>query len=167
MTFAWRAIVGVFFGGLFASFFFLAPAPVSAQVTYDDIQDQGIIFAGICESKTTPCDCRDSGKCELSDILQVFVNISAFILGISGSVVLLMFVYGGVVWLTYGGNEGRVQKGKDILVGTVIGLAIIFGAYAAITVIVSALKTGALPEQGQNLEDVIGDAADGVIETAP
>lgn len=147
MTFVRRTIFAVVLGGLVSAGLFVGAPKVHAQDSaYQDIQRQGLIFAGICESRTSPCACRDSGNCTLDDVLQVFVNISTFILGISGSLVLLMFIYGGFIWITAGGNENRIKQGKDILVGTVIGLVIIFGSYAAITILLTVLKTGELPQ---------------------
>jgi len=150
-------------GGLLAAGMFFAPS-VQAQggeiPSIDEIEKRGIIFTSVSN------DCRDNGNCELDDVLQVFVNISSFILGISGSVVLLMFVYGGFMWITAGGNEARIKKGKDVLVGTVIGLLIIFGAYTAINVVISTLKTGELPVANQGIDDTIGDTSKGII-TSP
>lgn len=145
-------------GGLFAFSFIAIPThEANAQVSYETIQDQGIIFAGICPAGSNPgdgdpCECRAYGNCDLDDVLQVFVNIASFILGISGSLTLLMFVFGGMVWLTSAGNENQIAKGKSILSGSVIGLLIIFGAYTAITLVVSVLRTGELTEE-QTLEE--------------
>lgn len=131
---------------------------VQAQ-SFDDIMKQGIIFAGICtEARVTgandPCDCRGRGDCSLDDMMQVVVNISVFILGISGSVALLVFVYGGFMWLTAAGSADRVEKGKQAFIAGVVGLVIIFGAYAAITAFISVLKTGEIPGEGDTLESV-------------
>lgn len=146
---------------------FLVPVfPAKAQTVseqYQDIQDQGIIFAGICDSSTAVCDCRDSGKCTLDDILQFVVNIGIFVLGISGSVILLIFFYGGILWITARGKSEVVQSGKDAMVGAVIGLIIILGAYAGVTLMVSILKTGTVATG--DLEDVVGNGADSVIDT--
>ncbi len=131
---------------------------------YQDILDQGIIFAGICESGKmnekgeyikSPCACRDNGDCTLEHMLQVFVNISVFILAISGSIVLLVLVYGGFMWITAHGNSQMVDTGKKTITGAVIGLIIIFGAYALVTLLVSVLTTGEIPESGQTLEDIL------------
>lgn len=54
------------------------------------------------------------------------------VLGITGSLALAMFIYGGFMWMVAAGNQQRVQKGKDILVWAVIGLVIIFSAYAMV-----------------------------------
>lgn len=154
-------------GGVIAlSFFFVMPKVTFAQTSvdtgYTDIMRQGIIFAGICtydpngvnEEPNYPCPCRDSGDCELSDMLQIFVNISIFILGISGSIVLLVFVYGGFLWITAAGNEKKIDQGKDAMTKAVIGLAIIFGAYAIINFLVASLA-GVKP--GDTLEGTIED----------
>ena len=161
-------ITSTVLASLALSFAFVPQATYAQTVgeQYDDIGRQGLIFAGICTSPSTPCECRDQGRCELEDILQVIVNLSVFILGITGSLVLIMFIYGGFMWLTAAGAQERVRKGRDILLGAVVGLVIIFGSYAAITLLVSVLKTGNVPESGENLEDVIGGNADTVIDTS-
>lgn len=124
--------------------------------TYDQVMSQGIIFANICDSRTAICECRDNGDCEISDILQVAVNVVNFIIAISGSLVLAMFIYGGVLWVFSAGNEGTVKKGQDIIEGAVIGLIIILGSYAAVAIIVSILTKDEAVRDGTNLEDLTG-----------
>lgn len=133
---------------------------------YEDIADQGIIFAGICEGRNVPCDCRDEGRCTLEDLLQVLVNVSVFILGISGTILLLVIFYGGFMWITAHGNANMIESGKKALTAGIIGLVIIFGSYAAITLLISVVRTGEVTESGENLEDVI-DQGDSVLETNP
>lgn len=123
----------------------------------DDAAVQGIIFAGICETSVAAqggsdtCPCRDEGNCTLDDALQVFANISIFILGISGSAVLFVFVYGGYKWLFSRGDSKWVSAGKEAMTAGVIGLMIIFGAYVAINFIISGLTT----ESGTPPSDVL------------
>jgi len=54
------------------------------------------------------------------------------VLGVVGSIALLMFIYGGLVWMTAAGNAERVQKGKDILIWAALGIVIIFASYALV-----------------------------------
>jgi hypothetical protein len=54
------------------------------------------------------------------------------ILGIVGSVALAVFIYGGILWLTSGGNEQRIKKGKDVILWATLGLVVIFAAYAIV-----------------------------------
>lgn len=61
------------------------------------------------------------------------------ILGYVGAVALLMFVVGGLMWMTSAGNEQRVKKGKDILTWATMGLVIIFTAYALLRFVFEVL----------------------------
>jgi len=63
-------------------------------------------------------------------------------LGISGSVALLMFIYGGFIWLTSGGKSEAIEKGKKTLIWAVIGLVVIFTAYLAVDQVIRALTSG-------------------------
>jgi len=62
-------------------------------------------------------------------------------LGISGVVALIMIIYGGVLWLTSGGNTDKVQKGRDTLIWAVLGLIVIFSAYAIVNAVIGFLPT--------------------------
>lgn len=83
--------------------------------------------------------CAKSGGCTVAQMVGIVGNAAQFLLGIVGSVTLLMFIYGGFVWLTSGGNPDKIKKGKEIVIQTVIGLAIVFGAYAGVHFLVQAL----------------------------
>lgn len=131
---------------------------------FDKILENGIIFANICTRADAECECRDTGNCSLSDMMQIFVNISVFILGISGSVALLVFVYGGWLWITAAGHEKKLEKGKEAMAKAVIGLAIIFGAYAFINFII-AMIAGDTP--GATLEETIDNATKENTTTSP
>ncbi len=60
-------------------------------------------------------------------------------LGIVGSIALLMFIYGGFVWMTAAGNEQSVTKGRDILIWATVGLIIIFSSYALVKFVFTGL----------------------------
>ncbi len=83
--------------------------------------------------------CVTDGSCTVEQMMGVIGKAAQFLLGIVGSVTLLLFIYGGFVWLTSGGKPDRIEKGKTIIIQTVIGLAIVFGAYVGINFLVKAL----------------------------
>lgn len=64
------------------------------------------------------------------------------LLGLAGSVSLLMFVWGGFQYLSSAGDDKKVQKGKDTIKNAVIGIFIILFAYTFVTAIINALATG-------------------------
>ncbi len=167
-----RLMIGVF-AATVAMFGFSAANLYAAEVQFSDINDdpesttvQGIIFAGICDTSveaqggTDTCACRDEGNCSLDDALQVFANIAIFILGISGSAVLFVFVYGGYKWLFSRGDSTWVESGKAAMTGGVIGLMIIFGAYVALNFIISGLTTDGGTPESQVLEKTVNQGFD-------
>lgn len=77
-------------------------------------------------------DCRTEGKCSVTDLVRLGINIFQFVLGIIGSLALLAFVYGGILFLFSGGNTDMIEKGKNTLKGATIGLIIVFASYALV-----------------------------------
>lgn len=73
-----------------------------------------------------------AGLCTVNDIVQAFVNFMRLLLGFVGAAVLIMFVYGGFIWLTSHGNTEDIKKGQGIVKNAFIGLVIVFGAYTAV-----------------------------------
>ncbi len=62
------------------------------------------------------------------------------VLGLSGVVALIMFIYGGVMWMTAAGNEERLKKAKNTLVWSTIGLIGLFGSYTLVSFVINALS---------------------------
>ncbi len=68
---------------------------------------------------------------------QTFIGrIINAILGIIGSVSLVMFVFGGITMLTSMGNPEKMTKAKGILVGAILGLIIVFTSYALVRFVI-------------------------------
>lgn len=63
-------------------------------------------------------------------------RIIGVILSFVGILFLALMIYAGITWMLAGGNEQTISKSKDLLVNAVIGLIIVFAAYA-ITIFVS------------------------------
>jgi hypothetical protein len=64
------------------------------------------------------------------------------IIQFSGVVAALFLIVGGFLYLTSAGNEEQTEKGKKILVNSVIGLVVIILAYAIVSIIGSVLVVG-------------------------
>ncbi len=64
------------------------------------------------------------------------------VLGIVGSLALVMFIYGGFTWMLAGGNAEKVTKGRNILVWATIGLVVIFSSYALVKFVIDAITKG-------------------------
>lgn len=95
--------------------------------------------------------CTQSGNCQISDILAVFINVGEFLLGISGAVALGYFVYGGFVFILSRGSKGEVDKAFGILRNASIGIAIIFLSGVLVRFTTQSLTGGqsAIPTVGE------------------
>ena len=75
----------------------------------------------------------------VTDVSQIIGNVLRALFGILGSIALLMFIYGGFVWLTSGWSAEKIKKGQDTMVWAVLGIAIIFAAYAIVNFVIDTL----------------------------
>lgn len=64
-------------------------------------------------------------------------------LGMVGVVLVILIIYGGLMWMTAGGNDEKVAKGKKVLANAVIGIVIVFGAYAITNFVVTSVLSAA------------------------
>lgn len=67
-----------------------------------------------------------------TDIETTVVGLVNWFLGFVASIAVLLFIYGGYMWLTDQGDESNIEKAKTIIAGTLIGILIIISAYTII-----------------------------------
>jgi hypothetical protein len=77
-----------------------------------------------------------------TDIPSIIGRVIKALLGLSGAAALLMFVWGGFLWLISRGEPAQVTKGKDTLKWATIGLVVIFSAYILVNAVINALSKG-------------------------
>ncbi len=94
-----------------------------------------LIFPQISKAGFIPQECLDekAENCGLEQFTELFVFLYYFSLKYLGALALLLFVVGGIMWLTSGGNQERVAKGRKILVGTTVGIMIVLGSFAIVS----------------------------------
>jgi len=95
----------------------------------------------VLDGTDEPCNCSGSdknlerckqycGEYKLDDFVNLLIKISQILLGITGSLALLALVYGGVIFIISAGNREMIEKAKKIIIGSVIGLAVVFLSWA-------------------------------------
>ena len=82
-------------------------------------------------------------------MLYLVSNFAKWLLGVIGAVALLMFIIGGVIWITSAGNTERVTRGKDMMVQTIIAIIIILVAWTLVNFIVVAFVSSNAASSGQ------------------
>ena len=80
-----------------------------------------------------------SGVNDLDDVVN---NVARGLLGVAIPIAVLMYIYAGVLYITAGAKPQNVQKAKNILLYTSIGLAIILIGGGFVDLIISILNLG-------------------------
>jgi len=76
---------------------------------------------------------------EMGDPITLMGKIIFAVLGLTGAIALVMFIWGGLQWMTAAGNSEKVTKGRDTLMWAVLGLVIIFSSYAILKAVLNVL----------------------------
>lgn len=75
-----------------------------------------------------------------SDLPKTIAKIINIVLGFLGIVAVIFILYGGFIWMTAAGNEDKVGEARKTIVQGVIGLVIIFAAWAIASFVISQTK---------------------------
>lgn len=114
----------IILAGLFLTLFFIfSGAPLTAHAA---LIDPG-------------ANAYEYGSYSLNDIMGIIIGASKWILGIVGSLALLMFIYGGFMFLISAGSSDKIGQAQKILVAAVIGLIIVFSSYMIIRFVSQAI----------------------------
>jgi hypothetical protein len=87
--------------------------------------------------------------CGFDAALQVVINSSKLIIAFAGSAALLMFIYGGTLWIIAAGSPEKIEKGKTVMASAVIGIAIVLGAWLIVNFSILAITGGKIGEPGK------------------
>lgn len=78
----------------------------------------------------------------VTDLRVVVGKVIKKALGVIGSLTLVVFIYGGFLWLTSAGNDEKVRTGTQTMMWAVIGICIIFGSYVILGLVLKGLSGG-------------------------
>ncbi|MFA6322212.1 MAG: hypothetical protein WCX71_01895 [Candidatus Buchananbacteria bacterium] len=124
-------------------FLFLSATPALALECSPFLKSIGI--EGGClipQSCTGDQTGSDVNNCGLNAMYQTVINFTQIILALTGSAALLIFVYGGVLWIAAAGKSEIIDKGKQAIIAAAVGLVIVLGSWLVVNTTISALTQG-------------------------
>ncbi len=126
---------------LLGSFYLLTPSFVSAQCP--DPKDPNCPeYTGVTDKTQSQAGSTNlTNPLGVTTVPSLIAKVINGVLGVVGSLALLMFVYGGFTWMLSGGNSSAVERGKNILMWAAIGLVVIFLSYALVNFIITTATT--------------------------
>jgi len=57
-------------------------------------------------------------------------QVISLVLSFVGVIFLGLMIYAGIMWMTSSGNQEAVTKSKDLITNAIIGIVVVFAAYA-------------------------------------
>jgi uncharacterized membrane protein len=111
----------------------------------------GLVLVGLSELLVKDIIFPKTGS-ELPNIVgatSTIITLTNFASGFIAVISIAMIMYGGYTYVLALGDLAKVQKGKKIVMGAVIGLIIAIGAYAIVNTFVTLQPPAAAPSVGQ------------------
>jgi|GEM_PF-1538013 len=91
----------------------------------------------------------DSSLVANTDLKSFVLKIVNFALTFLGLLAVLIVIYGGVLYVTSGGEEEKTGKGKKAITYASIGILIVLGSYAFVNTIIKGAGAGETGPDGQ------------------
>ena len=120
------------------------------------------VISGDCADPAKPVCCKTSGVDFDAEIVNtglstnftgIVGNVGAYVLSFVAIVIVIIIIIGGITWMTAQGNEQKIASGRKMVIGAIIGMAIILiagGIYALVFRAVSGTPiNGDDPSGGQ------------------
>lgn len=104
---------------------FLVPVAVPAAVSAATE-----IEGGLCTGAELKFDANGEGDCsgsedasnKLNDIIKTTINVVSVIVGV---VAVVMIIFGGLKYITSGGDSGNVSSAKNTIIYAIVGLVVV------------------------------------------
>jgi len=101
------------------------------------VSAQGLINPGDVPSKISDAT---GGQ---GSFRQLALTVLNFFLGFLGLLAVVMIIYGGVLYVSAAGDEGKIDKGKKIIMYAIVGIVIILLSFAIVNTVLGGAGAGA------------------------
>lgn len=75
----------------------------------------------------------------IGDSNELINTLLNFVLSIAGILVFAYLIWGGIEWITSGGDSGKTEKARNKITAAVVGLIILVAAYAIFQLVTNLL----------------------------
>ncbi len=110
--------------GIIASLTFALPAYAQVNVNPCGTTSTGGFVAPLC-------------KFSAADIGRIIGVIVTTLLILAAIIALLFLIWGGIRWITSGGDKAKVESARNTIISAIIGLVIAFLAFFILTLILN------------------------------
>lgn len=115
----------------------LITLPLQAEMSRPTLKDAGDNAVKVA---------KEGGYDTTDDVTAVsfIAKLINVILSVVGVLFLILMIYGGMLWMTAAGDEGKVTKAKNLITAAIIGVIITTSAYAISHFVISKVQEGSI-----------------------
>lgn len=106
------------------------------------VSPASIVEAATSIGKTCPTGQFGNLCLGSTDLGTTVGSLISFVFVVAGLVALFFLVWGGLKWLTSGGDEKAVETARAHIIAAIIGLVIIFLSYLIVNVVLGFFTNG-------------------------
>lgn len=78
------------------------------------------------------------GRGDLKDTINAIIRVILSFLGILAVIIIL---WGGFIWMTAAGDDGKTEKARKLIIAGVVGIVIILAAYSIAYFVINTVNT--------------------------
>jgi hypothetical protein len=82
-------------------------------------------------------DITVDGSGYATNVGTVISSVLSFVMVLAALLVLMYLVWGGIEWITSGGDKGKTESARNRITAAVIGLIVLAAAYAIFNLVIS------------------------------
>jgi hypothetical protein len=83
-------------------------------------------------------------KFNAGDTGHIISTVITFMLIAAVIIALFYLIYGGIRWITSGGDKGKVEEARKHIIAAIIGLVVAFVAYFILQIVLSIFGLGSI-----------------------
>lgn len=81
----------------------------------------------------------DPGKGFATDFGGMINGLLSFVMVIAALLVFMYLIWGGIEWITSGGDKGKTESARNKITSAIIGLIVVAASYAVLTLALNFL----------------------------
>jgi len=94
-------------------------------------------FTGIVVAQDIRQQAADLNPMNISGPSDLFANAINIMMAFIGSIAILLYIYGGFLWMSSAGNAEQVGKAKSILIWTTFGAIAMAASYMIVKTVLT------------------------------
>lgn len=89
-----------------------------------------------------------------TDFGRMFSSVLNVVMLLAAILVFAYLIFGGIQWITSGGDKGKAEEARNKITAAIIGLIIVAASYAVINLVVNFLGFGSFNDVFDNVTNI-------------